>query len=74
MLTYLLLVSAAFCAGVINSVAGGVFFTFPALVFTGVPSITRTRPAPALIPGTLASAWAYRSDFKRSDDFPFRKF
>jgi len=74
MLTYLLLISAAFCAGLINSVAGGgSFFTFPALVFTGVPSINANASSTcALIPGTLASAWAYRDDFKQSDDFPFR--
>ncbi|HMN93080.1 MAG TPA: sulfite exporter TauE/SafE family protein, partial [Hydrogenophaga sp.] len=36
----LLLVAAAFAAGVLNAVAGGgSFLTFPALVFTGVPPI-----------------------------------
>ena len=40
MASYILLILAAFAAGIINSVAdGGSFFTFPALVFTGVPSI-----------------------------------
>jgi uncharacterized protein len=38
--TYPLLLIAALAAGLINSVAGGgMFFTFPAVVFTGVPSI-----------------------------------
>ena len=38
--SYLLLIIAALAAGLINSVAGGgMFLTFPALVFTGVPSI-----------------------------------
>jgi uncharacterized membrane protein YfcA len=74
MSSYLLLISAAFAAGVINAVAGGgSFLTFPALVFTGVPSIIANASSTfALLPGTLASAWAYRADFKESDDFPFR--
>jgi uncharacterized membrane protein YfcA len=73
MASYLLLIFAAFAAGLINSVAGGgSFLTFPALVFTGVPSIIANASSTlALIPGTLASAWAYRGDFKQSDGFPF---
>src|SRR5260370_10742900 len=57
-----------------NSVAGGgSFFTFPALVFTGVPSIIANASSTlALLPGIFASAWAYRDDFKKSEDFPFR--
>ena len=36
----LLLAAAAFCAGVLNTVAGGgTFLTFPALVYTGVPVV-----------------------------------
>ncbi len=71
--SYFLLVSAGFAAGLINSVAGGgSFLTFPALVFTGVPSIMANASSKvALLPGTLASAWAYRHDFKRSKGFPF---
>lgn len=73
MSAYILLVLAAFGAGLINSVAGGgSFLTFPALVFTGVPSIIANASSTvALIPGSLASGWAYRHDFKRSDTFPF---
>lgn len=71
--SYFLLVVAAFAAGLINSVAGGgSFLTFPALVFTGVPSIVANASSTAaLLPGSLASAWAYRSDFKRSQELPF---
>jgi len=71
---YLLLACAAFAAGVINSVAGGgSFLTFPALVFTGVPSvIANASNTLALFPGLFASAWAYRDDFKKSEGFPFR--
>ena len=73
MSSYLLLAISAFAAGLINSVAGGgSFFTFPALVFTGVPSIIANASSTmALLPGILASAWAYRHDFKKSQDFPF---
>jgi len=73
MASYLLLICAAFLAGVINSVVGGgSFLTFPALVFTGVPSIIANASSTvALVPGSVASAWAYRHDFKRSESFPF---
>ena len=73
MVSYLLLIVAALAAGLINSVAGGgMFLTFPALVFTGVPSIVANASSTtALIPGVLASAWAYREDFRKSADFPF---
>src|SRR5712671_4291631 len=65
MSSYLLLAISAFAAGLINSVAGGgSFFTFPALVFTGVPSIIANASSTvALFPGVLASAWGYRDDF-----------
>ena len=72
MAAYLLLIFSAFAAGIINSVAGGgSFLTFPALVFTGVPSIIANASSTlALLPGTLASAWAYRDDFERTEGFP----
>ena len=71
--SYLLLAIAGLAAGLINSVAGGgMFITFPALVFTGVPSIIANASSTmALIPGVLASGWAYREDFRKSEDFPF---
>jgi uncharacterized membrane protein YfcA len=71
--SYLLLAISAFAAGIINSVAGGgSFFTFPALVFTGVPSIIANASSTmALLPGIFASAWAYRHDFKKTEGFPF---
>ncbi len=73
MASYLLLIIAALGAGLINSVAGGgMFLTFPALVFTGVPSIiANASSTTALIPGVLASGWAYREDFRKSENFPF---
>ena len=73
MAAYLLLIFSALAAGLINSVAGGgMFLTFPALVFTGVPSIIANATSTfAIMPGVVASAWAYRQDFRRSSDFPF---
>ncbi len=72
MAAYLLLIFTAFAAGIINSVAGGgSFLTFPALVFTGVPSIIANASSTlALLPGTMASAWAYRSDFRKTERLP----
>jgi uncharacterized membrane protein YfcA len=72
--SYLLLVAAALGAGLMNSVAGGgSFLTFPALVFTGVPSIVANATSTvALFPGALASAWAYRHDFKGLERIPLK--
>ena len=63
----LLLIAAAFVAGAMNSVAGGgSFLTFPALVFSGVPSVVANATnTVALFPASLASAWAYRHDFPK---------
>src|SRR5258706_2378105 len=73
MSSYLLLAISAFAAGLINSVAGGgSFFTFPALVFTGVPSIIANASSTmALLPRIFASASAYRHDLKNSKEFSF---
>jgi uncharacterized membrane protein YfcA len=69
-----LLVVAAFVAGAMNAVAGGgSFLTFPALVFTGVPSvIANASSTVALFPGSFASAWAYRADFQDFKGVSFR--
>jgi len=63
----LLLIAAAFVAGIMNAVAGGgSFLTFPALVFSGVPSVVANATnTVALFPASLASAWAYRHDFPK---------
>src|SRR5437016_13409413 len=72
--SYFLLVGAALCAGLMNSVAGGgSFLTFSALVFTGVPSIVANATSTvALFPGALASAWAYRNEFKALEKIPLK--
>ena len=72
--SYALILVAAFFAGIMNSVAGGgSFLTFPALVFTGVPSvIANASSTVALFPGSFASAYAYRNDFEHFDNIPFK--
>jgi hypothetical protein len=62
-----LLLGTSVGAGVINAVAGGgSFFTFPALVFSGLPSIAANATSTvALWPGTVASVGAYRDDIRR---------
>ena len=74
MTSYLLLAAAGFIAGVMNAIAGGgTFVTFPALVFTGVPSvIANASNAVALFPASVASAWAYRRDFQHVENVPFK--
>ena len=63
---YFLLVAAGFIAGVMNAVAGGgSFLPFPALGYSGVPSIIANASSTvALFPGAFASAWGYREDFR----------
>jgi uncharacterized membrane protein YfcA len=63
-----LLVATAIIGGALNSVAGGgSFFTFPALIFAGVPAIpANATSSVALWPGSLASAFAYRRDLQGS--------
>jgi len=69
MMMTLLLIAAAFAAGAMNAVAGGgSFLSFPALVFSGVPSVVANATnSVALFPAALASAWAYRHDFPKME-------
>ena len=61
----LVILLAAFTGGAINSVAGGgSFFTFPALVMTGLsPIAANATSSVALWPGSVTSTIAYRNDF-----------
>lgn len=63
----ILLFFAALAAGVQNSIAGGgTFFSFPALIFCGVPPIQANATSTiALWPGLLASTGAYRKKLPR---------
>jgi hypothetical protein len=60
----LLLAIAAILAGALNAVAGGgSFFSFPALVFTGVPDVQANATNTVVLwPGAVASTWAYRNE------------
>lgn len=62
--TSALLIGAAVVGGALNAVAGGgSFFTFPALVFAGMPAVPANATSTlALWPGSLASAAAYRRE------------
>ena len=68
-----LLVSASFIAGIINSIAGGgSFLTFPALVFSGVPTIAaNATSAVAVFPGYLSGALGFSKELK---EYPKSKF
>lgn len=60
----LLLLVAAFFAGVLNAAAGGgTFLTLPALMLTGMPPISANATGTvALLPGYAASVWGFRED------------
>ena len=68
-----LLASASFIAGIVNSIAGGgSFLTFPALVFTGVPTIAaNATSAVAVFPGYLSGALGFAKELK---EYPKSKF
>ena len=64
---YLLIFVAALLAGGLNGIAGGgSFILFPVLMFVGIPPIAANATnSIALLPGTLASAGAYRREFSQ---------
>jgi uncharacterized membrane protein YfcA len=65
--SYVLLILAGFIAGTMNAVAGGgSFVSLPAMVAVGIPALNANASSTvALMPGALASAFAYRLDFRR---------
>ena len=69
-----ILLGAGLLAGALNAAAGGgSFVTIPALVFAGLPSVAANASSTvALLPGTLASAWAWRRDFRPFEGVPLR--
>ncbi|HTI85846.1 MAG TPA: sulfite exporter TauE/SafE family protein [Alphaproteobacteria bacterium] len=73
--TYLLLAAAAFVAGAMNSAAGGgTFVTFPALVFTGVPSVAANATSTvALFPGAVTGSLGYIGEFRDVHGVSIRK-
>jgi uncharacterized membrane protein YfcA len=60
----LMLALSGFAAGIANAVAGGgTFFTFPVMVAYGMPTLNaNATSAVALVPGSLATAAAYRHE------------
>jgi uncharacterized protein len=70
----LLLFGAGVLAGAMNAAAGGgSFITIPAMVSVGLPSVAANASSTvALLPGTLASAWAWRRDFRSFEGVPLR--
>ncbi|MEO8114329.1 MAG: sulfite exporter TauE/SafE family protein [Phenylobacterium sp.] len=61
-MTWLLLALAGVLAGAMNAVAGGgSFASLPALLAVGLPAtLANASSTVALVPGSLASVWAYR--------------
>jgi uncharacterized membrane protein YfcA len=76
MLMTLLLVVSAFCAGILNAIAGGgSFLTFPALMLAGVPPVDANATSTvAVCPGALASALGYRRELRGLTDFNLKRF
>ena len=70
----LILFGAGLLAGAMNAAAGGgSFVTIPAMVSVGLPSVAANASSTvALLPGTLASAWAWRRDFHPFEGVPLR--
>jgi uncharacterized membrane protein YfcA len=60
---------AGLLGGAVNAVAGGgSFITFPALILTGMPPVAANQTSSvALLPGGLASSWAYRNQIRSFD-------
>ena len=61
-----LILAAGFGAGFVNAVAGGgTLLTFPALLYSGLSSITANATSTVAIwPGSLTSSWAYRQQLR----------
>jgi uncharacterized protein len=66
----LVILAASFGAGFVNAVAGGgTLLTFPALLYSGLPSITANATSTvALCPSSVMSSWAYRGYLAKSWD------
>ena len=65
MTTYVLLWVSALAAGIMNSVAGGgTLFSFSALLTVVDPVVANATSTVALVPGSIAGAWAYRLEMK----------
>ncbi len=74
MIYFLILAATGFIAGAMNAAAGGgSFVTFPVLVFLGLPALSaNVSSTVAMWPAALASAWAYRNDFRAFGPVPLK--
>ena len=72
---YLVLVLAAFLAGILNTVAGGgTFLTFPALFYAGIPPVAaNATSAVAVFPGYLGGAAGFRRELRSFGKGPLLK-
>jgi uncharacterized protein len=76
----MLLFSAAFVAGAMNSVAGGgTLLTFPALLAILTPldhekagAVANATSTVALLPGSIAAAWGYRKEMHEARAYAWR--
>lgn len=65
-LVYVLLILAAFGAGVVNSIAGGgTLLTFPTLTLILDAQSANITSTIALLPGSMAGAWAFRRELSQ---------
>lgn len=69
MLEWIVLIVAAFAAGVLNTIAGGgSFLTFPALVFAGLPPVAaNATSAVAVLPGYLSGTLGFAKELRAFD-------
>ena len=74
LLNILLLIAAAFAAGVINSIAGGgTLITFPVLIWLGLdPKVANATSTVALWPGLFGGLFGYRRELENSSAILFR--
>src|SRR5215208_1210232 len=74
MLKMLMMVAAAFAAGVINSIAGGgTLITFPVLIWLGLdPRVANATSTIALWPGLFGGLFGYRKELENSSTILFR--
>jgi hypothetical protein len=65
---------AGLVAGAMNAAAGGgSFVSVPALIYSGVPSVTSNMSSTiALYPGSITSAWVYRGRFPTVLEVPLK--
>ena len=70
----LLMIAAAFAAGVINSIAGGgTLITFPVLIWLGLdPKVANATSTVALWPGLFGGLFGYRRELENSSTILLR--